>query len=440
MTTTADKIPKRPAGMRLLPSRLHYGWWIAMAIGLVMFATVGVGFYGLAVFIGPLQEENGWSNAAVSGATGMYFSVSGLTGFVLGPRIDRRGPLRFMLVGVALVGISSLLLALVEQLWQLYAVYLLQAIAFGLAGSVAVNSILARWFITKRAKAMSISSTGVSLGGVVLSPLGTWLIGEGGVALAAVVMGLLVLAVGMPIVTTVLVWDPADVGLEPDGGAPDAAVTSSALGEDVQRRVWSRPEAAKTVAFWAILVAFVFVLLAQTGFLIHQIAFLTERMGSANAAALALSTTAFGSIIARFALGQVADRLNKRVLASGLFLVQGLAVMGLLVVNSRVISYALVMVIGFTIGNIYMMQTLLVAEIFGLVSMGTVFGVIGLAGQVGSGLGPFAIGWMEDLTGSYDIPFLIGSLITLFAALIILLAKPEQGPVDSAGTSGQPRR
>ncbi|MEL7209003.1 MAG: MFS transporter, partial [Actinomycetota bacterium] len=369
MTSTVPNRTRKPIGLRVLPGVWHEGWWIAIAVAMVMFATVGVGFYGLAVFLRPLQEENGWSNAAVSGATGLYFSVSGLTGFLIGPVVDRRGPLRPMAIGITLVGASALLLGLVDQLWQLYAVYLLQAVAFGLAGAVAVNSIIARWFITKRAKAMSISSTGVSLGGVILSPLGTWLIGRGGVSLAATVMGLLVLAVGLPIVAAVLVWDPADVGLEPDAGAPDAGVDNHALRAEVQQRVWTRSEAAGTVAFWAVLIAFLLALLAQTGFLLHQIAFLTDRLGSANRAALALSTTALGSILARFILGQFADRLDKRRLAAGLFTIQGAAVLGLLAVDHIVMTYAMVMIVGFTIGNIYMMQTLLVGELFGLVSL-----------------------------------------------------------------------
>jgi sugar phosphate permease len=417
-------------GLRVLPSRIHYGWWISIAVSIVLFATVGVGYYGLAVFLRPLQEENGWSNAAVSGATGLYFSVSGLTGFVVGPLIDRKGPVRFMRLGVALIGVSGLLLALVSELWQLYAVYMIQAIAFGMAGSVAVNSVMARWFITKRAKAMSISSTGVSLGGVVLSPVGTWLVERGGVALGAVFMGCLVLLVGLPIVATVIVWDPADVGLTPDAGAPDPKVDSASLDERVQHRVWTREEAARTVSFWAILVAFLLVLLAQTGFILHQIAFLTDRLGSPNAAALALSTTAFGSIVARFALGQVADRLDKRWLSAGLFTVQGLAVLALLAVDSRLITYALVMIVGFTIGNVYMMQTLLVADIFGLVSMGTVFGVVSLAAQVGSGLGPFAMGWLEDVTGSYVVAFSLGAAVTLLSAVVVLFARPARHPSE----------
>ncbi len=437
MTGTATPpVARRPIGMAVLPSGLHYGWWISIAVAVVMFATVGVGFYGLAVFLRPLQEENGWSNAAVSGASGLYFSVTGITGFAVGPLIDRRGPVRFMTVGVLLIGISGLLLSLVDQLWQLYAVYLLQAVAFGLSGTVAVNSLMSRWFITKRAKAMSISSTGVSVGGVVLSPVGTLLIDRGGVALAALFMGGLVLLVGLPIVAGVLVWDPRSVGLTPDAGAPDPKVQVASLADEVQQRVWTRRDAFRTRAFWAILVAFLLVLLAQTGFLLHQIAFLTDRFGSATAAALALSSTAFGSIVARFALGQVADRLDKRMVASVLFVVQGTAVLGLLLIDDRIVTYALVTVIGFTIGNVYMMQTLLVAEIFGLVSLGTVFGVISLAAQIGSGIGPFAMGWMEDRTGDYVVAFAIGAGMTLAAGAIIWLARPPSIPPNL--TPGRP--
>jgi len=430
LTDTSTQLRRHPPGLRLLSSRLHYGWWISIAVAAVMFATVGVGYYGLAVFLRPLQEENGWSNSAVSGATGLYFSVTGLVGFLIGPRIDRKGPIKPMLIGVTLVGVAAMLLSLVDQLWQLYAVYILQAIAFGLAGPVAVNSIMARWFITKRAKAMSVSSTGVSLGGVILSPLGTWLIGEGGVALAAIVMGIVVLVIGLPIVALILVWDPAHVGLECDAGAPDTSFDNSLLGDNVQRRVWSRGEAARTMAFWSILVAFLLALLAQTGLLLHQIAFLTDRLGSANRAALALSTTAMGSILARFAVGQVADRVDKRWMTSGLFMLQAAAVFALLATDSVVATYALVMVIGFTIGNVYMMQTLLVAETFGLVSMGTVFGVIGLAAQIGSGLGPWLIGLIEDRTGSYSVAFSLGAILTIVAGVLVLFARPPAAPAQ----------
>lgn len=419
----------------MLPKRVHYGWWITLGVAALMFATIGVGYYGLAVFLRPLQEENGWSNTAVSGATGLYFTVSGITGFFLGSYVDRHGPRRFLISGVLLVGLSAIALGSVSTLLGLYAVYIMQAIAFGLAGTVGINSIMARWFITRRAQALSISATGVSLGGMVLSPLGSWLVGQGGVALAGPALGALVLVVGMPIVLWVLVWDPQDVGEDPDFGRPDEGANTESLSDDVQRRVWSRAEAAGTVAFWAILIGFVLVLLAQTGFLLHQIAFLEDRLGSRDAAALTLSTTAFGSIVARLVVGRFADRLDKVWLSSGLFTVQGLSVFGVLAVESRVATFGFVLIIGFTIGNVYLMQTLLVAEKFGLVSLGTVLGVIGLAVQVGSGAGPLLVGWLEDRSGSYTLPFTISAATTLLSAVVILLAK---APIGEPGTSAEP--
>ncbi len=427
-------------GYRLLPKRVHYGWWITIGVAALMFTTVGVGYYGLAVFLRPLQEENGWSTTAVSGATGMYFTISGVTGFFLGPYIDRLGPRRFMLGGVLLVGVSAIMLGFVDTLTELYLVYFVQALAFGMAGSVSVNSILARWFMTRRAQAISVSSTGVSMGGMVLSPLGSWMVGIGGVSLAAPVLGSLVLVIGLPIVAAVLVWSPADVGSEPDFGQPNTGVDDSALGDDVQLRVWTRGDAAKTVPFWAILIAFLLVLMAQTGFLLHQIAFLEDRFGSRDAAALALSTTAFGSIVARLIVGRFADRLDKVILSAALFVIQGLSVLGVLAFEGTAITYLFVLIVGFTIGNIYMMQTLLVAEKFGLVSLGTVLGVIGLAAQAGSGAGPFLVGWLEDRSGGYNTPFMLCAAATLLSAIVVMLAKVpvDRPPARSAESSQSP--
>ena len=66
-----------PVGLRVLPKRLHYGWWIVVGTAVLMFVTIGVGYYGLAVFLRPLQEEHGWSNATVRQPIGQPRSRSG---------------------------------------------------------------------------------------------------------------------------------------------------------------------------------------------------------------------------------------------------------------------------------------------------------------------------------------------------------------------------
>ena len=173
-----------PPAARLLPPNVFYGWYIALACAVLMLVGVGVGYYGLAVFLRPLKEEHGWSTTAVSGATGLYFAISGVAAALVGGKIDRSGPMRFMVVGMLGTSVSIGFVGYVQSLWQLYLLYSALAVSFGISSAVAVNAIMTRWFVRKRARAMSISATGVSVGGVILAPTGTKLIDIGGLELA----------------------------------------------------------------------------------------------------------------------------------------------------------------------------------------------------------------------------------------------------------------
>ena len=423
---------RRPLAARFLPSRYYYGWYVVVGVAIVMLGGIGVGYYGLAVFLKPLQQAHGWSNASVSGATALYFVISGLSAAVVGPHIDRRGPMPFLTAGLVLTAVMIGCIGFVEELWQLYAVYAVLAAAFGMAGGVSTNVIMARWFIRRRARAMSISATGVSSAGVVLPPLGAWLIASGGLELTTPVIAVFTLVVGLPMVFLVLVWDPSQMRLPPDGAVPATGPPAHAgLSDEVQTRRWTLSQAMRTLSFWSLAMAFVLVLLAQTGFLIHEIAFLEDRTGSRTAASLALSLGAIGSIVARLIVGGFADNLSKRHLTAGLFAFQAASVLLMIYIDTAVTNYVFALTFGLTIGNIYMMQSLLTSEIFGYVSFGAVFGMISFTSQVSSGAGPLLVGLLEQATGNYESPFLVTAGITLAAAVVVLFARPVQlAPVE----------
>jgi CP family cyanate transporter-like MFS transporter len=106
--------------------------------------------------------------------------------------------------------------------------------------------------------------------------------------------------------------------------------------------------------------------------------------------------------------------------------VQATCILLIVHTSSIAATWALTLIFGFTIGNIYMMQSLLVGEIFGMVSFGAIFGLISLAGQVGSGLGPIGVGFLHDQTGGYTVPFTITALLTYAAAVGVLFARPAR--------------
>jgi sugar phosphate permease len=347
-----------------------------------------------------------------------------------------------MVVGIVVTALGTALVGFVNTVPQLYLVYALMAVAYGMGASVAVSSMLAKWFIDQRARAMSVSSTGVSLGGATLVPLGTALVERGGLALAAPVLGALVVLIALPTLLMVVSTDPAHMGLRPDGRSAEGPTRTSRLSMASQYRVWTRPEASRTLSFWAMLVGFAMALATQSAVLIHQLSYLAEdgKLGSRSAAALAVTTTTIGSIVARLAVGMFADGWDKRKLTVLLFVVQGVAVFGYTWADHPFSIYLVALTFGFTIGNIYMMQSLLVGEIFGLRSFGTVMGVIVLAGQVGSGIGLVFMGWYHDQTGGYASPFHVLGAVNIAAAAVVWFARPvtellAEDPADAPASA-----
>ena len=423
-----DLPPHRPLAARLLPARFYYGWAIVFACAALLFVSVGVGYYGIAVYLGPLRDLHGWSNSDVSLATGMYFVFSGITSALVGPLIDRHGARRWMTPGLLLLIVAAAGIGHVRELWQLYLAYIVMALGSGMSAGVAVNATLARWFLHRRAWAMAISSTGVSLGGVVLSPVNGILIEQFGLGVATPVMAGLICIIGLPIVLFVLVWDPRQMGLPQDGLEPMVPQrTNLARSTANQTRRWSIKRATRTMPFWAIMISFVIVLLAQTGFILHQTAFLQERVGSLTAATSSLSIIAFGSIVARLIVGRFfADRVDLRMLTVIMFLVQGTAAIVVIQVDHIAVTYVAILIFGFTIGNVYMLQSLLTSDVFGYVSFGAVYGLIAMATQIASGFGPWMIGWLEDVTGSYQVPLTVVAILTYAALIPIYFAKPPK--------------
>ena len=300
---------------------------------------------------------------------------------------------------------------------------------------VGFHATIVRWFVHKRARAISIGATGISLGGIVFAPVASALIGTGGLGLATPVLGGILLAVSLPVIWLFVSWDPSEMGLRPDGGAPPQRTAARAeLSLAAQRRVWTVRSAARTLTFWAVLLAFVLGLLAQTGVFIHQVAFLEDRFGSRDEAALALSVTAAGTILSRLFVGLFADAWDKRRITMAVFALQGASVLLMLHVESTPVTYLAVFAFGFTVANLYMLQSLLVGEFFGFISFGTIYGFITMASSVSSGTGPALVGWLDDSTGSYTLPFTLMAAFALAAAVAITFARPLPGQV-----AGEPR-
>ncbi len=172
--------------------------------------------------------------------------------------------------------------------------------------------------------------------------------------------------------------------------------------------------------------AFSCVLLGQIGLLIHALAFLREHL-DARTAALGFSLLPAASVVGRLVVGGLlVDRLDKRRVTMVLFCVQatGLATFGLASDPAWLVVASLVF--GVTIGNIFMLQSLLTSELFGIPSFGTVYGLLQLVTQIAAGLGPLVVGLLYDALGGYAPTWLLLSGFSVFAALVLTRLRPPE--------------
>ena len=417
-----------PALARAAP-RLFYGWIVVAGAGLLAFVTVGVGFYGQAVLLDGLSRLHGWSRAEVAGASSLYFIVAGLAGPGVGRAVDRWGAQGPIVIGSLGMAAGLVWVGHVRSLPELRAAFVLLALGFAFAGSVPNNAIITRWFVALRARALSISQTGVSLGGIVLVPATVWLIERFGLEVATSLLAALVAGVAIPVALGVIAWDPRAHGLSPDGGRlRDPA--NPLLSDAHQERVWGSREVLATRSFWLLAAAFAAVLFSQMSVMIHEISLMREHM-SARAASFALAATAGASVLGRFAGGAVADRIDKRVFGIGLFVVQALAIALLSQAESPAGLYAAAVLLGLTIGNVFMLQSLLVGELFGIPSFGTVYGLLQLLTQVAGGAGPYALGLLYQGFGGYRQGLLLMAAVSLLAAALLTRVRAPRGVVPT---------
>ncbi len=410
-----------------------YGWWIVLGCTAILFVSSGIGFYGHGVILDPLRERYGWSKGVISSAVSLYFFTAGVMGMLMGRFIDSYGPKPVLILGSVTMGIGFLLLSRVTQLWQFYAVYFIMALGWSGTSLIPVGTLIANWFIRKRGLAMSLTMTGLSLGGMVLVPLAAYLVFHWGLRVTLPILGAVYCLVIIPTAIWVIKQRPSHVGQVPDGSTP-TPVSRGKPGIRTryasQWRVWTRAEALRSAAFWAIVTAFMLALSGQIAFLVHQVSFLSQTLGP-RGAALAVSVTAGASIIGRLFLGSIADRSDKRFLAMVCFFIQAGAVLSMAYFRSLGVLYLGTLAFGLTMGGIVMLQPLLIGECFGLVSFGMITGLAGLFSSSGAALGPVIAGLIYDATRDYRIAFTIFAAASLLAMVAVFFARPPVRPFAS---------
>jgi cyanate permease len=180
----------------------------------------------------------------------------------------------------------------------------------------------------------------------------------------------------------------------------------------------SYAEAKRTGFFYAVSIAYLFLLGAQVGAIAHLYRLANLRDGT-ETAALALAFLAAASITGRLTGGWLVLRMRVRDFALELMAVQGIALLSLAFVHDRFPILAATVLFGVTIGNSLMMHPLLLAEKFGTREYGRIYSMSQFIGMAGVAGGPFVFGFLYDWTGDYSLPFIAGAFATIIGLFVL---------------------
>jgi MFS family permease len=411
--------PARPG------SRVFRGWWVVTGVFVMLGVTSGIVFYGLPVFLRALSVEKGFSISAVSGATAVFFLVSGVCGLGVASFMTTRDARPMIAVGAIATALSLLALGHVQEVWQVYAVYAVMGAGFAASSLVPGTTLVARWFSRRRSVALSIASTGLSAGGVVLTPFMAAMIREHEMPTVMPYLAAgLVLGV-VPVTALLLRPSPEAMGLQPDGDpAPPAGSPVGALGMLVG-------EAVRTRFFVCVTLAQLLAMLAQVGGMAHLFNLVADRVDGTTAGT-ALSLLAVSSLVGRLAGGWVAARTSMRGLALVLMLAQACSLLLLAYADGRAALLATSVAFGLTIGNLLMLHPLLLAEHFGVRDYGHIYSRSQLVVTLGVAIGPAFMGVLRDAVDGYGLAFAMAAVASVIAAAVLALTGPTRLP-DLAG-------
>ncbi|WP_188609657.1 MFS transporter [Chelatococcus reniformis] len=399
-----------------------FGWYIVGAMMLILATTGGLAFYNLSVLLDAFVAERRFPVAAASGATAAFFISSGLAGMVAGRLLDRIDARIVIVTSAVLSSLALSATGLVENLWQLYAFHIIFGLAYGGCGLVPAMTILARWFDRKRALALSIAMTGLSLGGAVITPLTAWAIRQVGLAGAGPWLGATFFLGVVPATLLLLYPSPEAKGLTPDG-----EVQATNRSGVVARAGTPYHEASRSRFFIAVSLAYVFTMAAQVGALAHLFRLATTRNGP-EIAAIGVAVLALASIIGRLSGGWILLKVRSRSYTLAWMVFQAAALVALAITHDPVLMLVAIALLGLPVGNLLMMQPLLLAEAFGTRDYGRIYATGQLISVLGVAGGPLIFGLLYDASGGYLIPYLVAGMLGCGGAAILIASGPTPRP------------
>lgn len=406
--------------------RLYYGWWIVGASVLVGLYVGGIVVYGFTAIFEPIVLEFGWSYAVVAFAASLRGVESGLLEPVVGRLVDRWGPRRLIVFGSLFTTAGLLLLSHTFSLAMFYGSFVLLAVGMSACGPTVLVTAVASWFRVRQAFATGIALSGFGLGGLIL-PLMVTLIAQYGwrVTFEILAVGALILILPLSLIFRNQTDEFAD---QSHGARKERSTVSHVTGRVMRRDSKEVPvgirRATNTRYFWLLTLAFTLHSAIVITIVTHVMPYLGDIGLERMRAGMVATAIPVLSVFGRLGLGLVGDRVSRTRVCALAFGMMSAGIVCFAAAQSlgSWVLYVFLLLFGVGYGGVTALRPALTREYFGRERFGSIFGLIVGINALGGIVAPPVTGWVYDTWGDYQAAWLVLSVLSIVAALLVVTA------------------
>ena len=359
----------------------------------------------MGLFLEPMTVARGWDRETFALAMAIQNLLWGAGATISGALADRFGPSRVIALGAVIYALGLIGMAGAESGLMLHltgGLLLGLGIAFT-AFSVALAAIAKAVGPERRSLALGLGTAAGSLGQVLFSPLSQAFIANFGWHDSLFILS-----------ATCLLIIPLAFLLPADRPGKGSALAEQTVAEAVREAMGQQG--------FLLLIAGFFVCGFQVAFMtVHFPAYVVDIGLPAHIGALSIALIGLFNIAGSLLSGMAGQRYSKKYGLSSIYLARSVATVALLLApktEAVVLTYAAVM--GLLWLSTVPLTSGLVAQVFGVRYMATLFGIVFLSHQVGSFLGVWLGGVLYDRYGSYDPLWWMSVALGIFAAIVHL--------------------
>ena len=369
----------------------------------------------LGLFLKPISESFGYGREIFAFSLALQNLFWGLFQPLAGAIADKYGTAKVIILGSMLYALGLYITGTADGFIDLHlGAGILIGMGISGTGLGVVLPAMARMVRPeKRAFALGIGTAAGSAGQFLLIPVAREFLVTYGWQMALVIM-----AIGS---LSMILFTPVF--------KDDKKTNTKTDGESEQNLREALKEASKHFHYWLLIAGF-FVCGFQLAFItVHMPAYLADKGFDSSVAAISLSIIGLCNIVGSLTAGHLSGIYSKKWILAFIYGARSIVIVLFLVFPISLFSvYAFSFATGFLWLATVPPTSGLVAQMFGLKYMGTLYGIVFLNHQIGSFTGVWLGGYLFDTTGSYNQVWWWAAIIAAITAIIHVFI--DERPVE----------